>query len=214
MNRILYETTKPQSHKRMLIVGIVLFAIQHGICSALPDEHGYVRIINLFAWFLMFCFITLLAIHSKKATFSAPMVVRFIIVSVLGLTFIWFSPWIDATSVSAASELGVLVLIVFRAYLTVAFFAATFFCVGYFSILPGKIITRIEVIRFLLVTLLSAVIGTILALALIFLFQSIPSFPTEAFFFFDGLISQLCYGITYYYVISLLLADNKVDDGY
>lgn len=195
-------------YKKALIVGIIVFAVQYGVCVAIWDNFNYVQIVSQSAWFLMFFFVTYLVIRAQKISLNAPIIVRFIFFSVLGLAFLWFAPWIELAEVGTTSGLGDLSFLLLRPYLSVVFCSMTLFGVAYCSILPGKTIRAIDIVRFLLVALLSAIIGVVFGIA-IFLLSQLTPLSEAAFFFIDGLGSQLLCGITYYYAIGLLLDKSK-----
>lgn len=201
---------KKFTSKRALALGIILFSFLYGIEMMLLDSEILFKSFECVLWVLFFGFCTCLAMRAESISCSLRPVVRFFFAAAVGGVIMWFQPWTAAAKLGAFANgpLGIFAGLFIGYFITAVIVAAVIYGIISFGI--GKItkINLVVVIRFVLVASLSAVFVTIFVIIFMIAFQTAASSTYAIFYFFDGMLSQLFFGITYYYVVSLFLNET------
>ena len=202
------EVRSTKRYKIMLVIALLIFPVLLGLSTAFWRYYDYSDIVQLGLWFLMICLTTFLVIQVHEVKLSPSIAVRFIVMSALGLAFLFFKPWLGLVPIEIYLSSDMFFLLPLNSYLSVICNALTIFLVAYISVMPQIKIQAINVVGFFLLALLSAVLGYILTMILLMSFEQHLTQSVETIIFIDVLLLQLASGITYYYVIHHLLKTN------
>lgn len=124
---------------------------------------------------------------------------------------LWQSPWNELASLGsyASNTLGLIVIVTIVYWLTILFVTLIlFFLIAATSLSIPKL-KFITIIRYLLVTGVSAIVVLILSLLLAMLLQFITPSMEDMYRCMDASLTQLATGISYYYVVSLFLKESE-----
>lgn len=200
--------------KATLKLGIIVFSVFYGIAALLIDVQYFGQVLSALAWLFLFGFFTYLLLQAKHMSISLKVCLRFLVVALAGTAIIWFRPWAGIANLGAyAANLAGSFLILFLMFLVAAMvISAVIYCVMAFTFGRAVKLDALIIIRFILVASLSAIIISVVGIISLALYQAASHGFYGIISFFDGMLSQLAFGITYYYVVKLFLDEAASAD--
>lgn len=103
----------------------------------------------------------------------------------------------------ASGLLGAMIVLVFLSFIASLLGSGLLFAVVGISTKTFPRIHTLTLLRYLLLVTLSAILVIIIAVSLLAIIQTASSPVVEILNFLDGMLTQLAFGISYYYAVSL-----------